>query len=81
MRASTFDRLLPWTGAVAGLGWIGYASLNGTAADDRPGGATTDAIQGALLQNHASVACLVLWGSPWLLRDRGPHPAAFRRGQ
>lgn len=62
MPLSRFERLLPWSGAVAGLCWIGQAVLTKTDARDAPGQSTTDVIQDNLVTNHAAVGCLVLMG-------------------
>jgi hypothetical protein len=62
MQLTTFDRLLPWSGAVAGLCWIGQAMLQKTSTQDTPGAATTEIIRGHLALNYAAQGCLVLMG-------------------
>lgn len=62
MPLSTFERLLPWSGAVAGLCWIGQDLLQRIYAKDEPGSATTRFIHGSLALNYAAQACLVLMG-------------------
>jgi hypothetical protein len=62
MTISRFERLLPWTGAIAGLAWIGQATLFKVDAADRPGTATTATIHAHLAVNYGAVACLVIMG-------------------
>jgi hypothetical protein len=62
MPLSTFEKALPWTGAVAGLAWIGQALLDHTNGDkDLPG--STGVLQN--VRDHQAVdngmlACLVV---------------------
>lgn len=62
MPLTTFEKLLPWSGAVAGLCWIGQATLQKTSPEDVPGAATTQVIHAHLGLNYASQGCLVLMG-------------------
>ena len=62
MSLSTVERLLPWSGVVAGLCWIGQAFLTSTDTSDAPGMASTAVIQDNLVVNYAGVGCLVLMG-------------------
>jgi hypothetical protein len=62
MTLSRFERFLPWTGAIAGLAWIGQGSLFEIEAADHPGTATTSIIQAHLAVNYGAVACLVIMG-------------------
>lgn len=62
MPLSTFERVLPWTGAVAGLAWIGQSFLFHDSTEDKPGMATTSVIHDHLALNYAGVACLVVMG-------------------
>ena len=62
MPPSTFERLLPWTGAIAGLAWIGQGVLFRTDTEDSPGKASTAMIRDHLAQNYGAVACLVIMG-------------------
>jgi hypothetical protein len=62
MPLSTFERLLPWTGAIAGLSWIGQSLLFRLDTADSPGQATTAVIHGHLALNYGAIACLVLMG-------------------
>lgn len=62
MPLSTFERSLPWSGVVAGLCWIGQATLTRTDAEDAPGRSSTAVIDDNLVANHAAVGCLVLMG-------------------
>lgn len=62
MALSKFDRILPWTGALAGLAWVAYASLSKTSTKDSPGGASTHVINDNLANNNAAQGALVLMG-------------------
>ncbi len=62
MKLSRFERFLPWTGAIAGLAWIGQATLFKVDVADRPGMATTTIIHDHLVLNYGAVACLVIMG-------------------
>ena len=86
MQITTFERFLPWSGAVAGLCWIGQASLQKMAPGDEPGAAATHVIRDNLVLNYASVACLVVMGMSLLffataarnlLRSAEPREATY----
>ncbi len=62
MPLSTFERFLPWTGAIAGLAWIGQGALFRIDTEDYPGKAGTAMIHDHLGQNYAAVGCLVIMG-------------------
>ena len=62
MSLTTVERLLPWSGAVAGLCWIGQAFLLTSSSSDTPGTATTQVIHDHLGLNYAGQGCLVLMG-------------------
>ena len=62
MPLTRFERMLPWSGAVAGLCWIGQAVLQNTSTKDVPGGASVTVIRDHLALNYGSVACLVVMG-------------------
>jgi hypothetical protein len=62
MPLTTFEKLLPWSGAIAGLCWIGQDLLQDMYTHDKPGAATTAAIQDHLGRNFGSQGCLVLMG-------------------
>jgi hypothetical protein len=62
MPLTRFERLLPWSGAVAGLCWIGQDALQHMTTKDVPGAATTAVIHDHLGLNYGSVACLVVMG-------------------
>lgn len=62
MPISKTERLLPWTGAVAGLAWIGQMALFRIDPTDAPGVATAQTIRGNLVSNYAAIGCLVLMG-------------------
>ncbi|CCI53535.1 MAG: hypothetical protein LKG20_04700 [Tetrasphaera jenkinsii] len=62
MPVTRFERLVPWTGALAGLCWIGHGSLQSVSDGDEPSSTSTAVIESHLLRNHASVACLVVMG-------------------
>ena len=58
----TFEKLLPWSGAVAGLCWIGQDALRKMYTKDVPGAATAGVIHDHLSLNYASHGCLVVMG-------------------
>jgi hypothetical protein len=62
MPLTRFEKLLPWSGAVAGLCWIGQDALQHMYTKDVPGAARTAVIHDHLALNHGSVACLVVMG-------------------
>ena len=62
MPLTTFEKLLPWSGAVAGLCWIGQDALQHMYTQDTPGAATTEVIHDHLGLNYAAQGCLVLMG-------------------
>ena len=62
MPLSTFEKVQPWTGAIAGVAWIGQSFLFRVDTEDQPGKATTATIQDHLGLNYAAVACLVVMG-------------------
>jgi hypothetical protein len=62
MALTTFEKVLPWSGAVAGVCWIGQGFLQQLYRKDVPGAATTGMIHDHLAVNQAAVACLVLMG-------------------
>lgn len=60
MPLSRFERFLPWTGLIAGLCWIGQASLGAVGADDTPGGASADVARDNVIANTVGNAFVVL---------------------
>lgn len=62
MPLTTFEKLLPWSGAIAGLCWIGQDLLQNMQTHDKPGAATTQVINDHLGLNFAMQGCLVLMG-------------------
>ena len=62
MSTSAFEKLLPWSGVVAGVCWIGQDALQREYTKDGPGLAATTVIRSHLGLDYASVACLVLMG-------------------
>ena len=62
MSDSTFERLAPWSGGVAGLCWIGQSLLQQTSVEDTPGGTRLAVIHDHLALNYGAVACLVVMG-------------------
>ena len=62
MTVSRFERVLPWSGAVAGLCWIGQSFLFRTDTKDLPGHASSALIRDHLPVNYGAVACLVVMG-------------------
>lgn len=62
MVLSRFERVAPWSGAIAGLAWIGQVVLFRVGPEDRPGSADTATIHDHVVQNHGAVGCLVIMG-------------------
>jgi hypothetical protein len=62
MHFTTFDKLLPWSGALAGLCWVGHDAFAKMYSKDSPGHASSDVIQAHLGVNYASQGCLVVMG-------------------
>jgi len=62
MPLSTFERLLPWSGLVAGLAWIGQEALARVYSSDEPGRGSVDKITDHLGMNIGSLSCLVVMG-------------------
>jgi hypothetical protein len=62
MPLSTFERLLPWSGVVAGLAWIGQDALARVYSSDQPGRGSVDTINDNLGLNVGSLSCLVVMG-------------------
>jgi len=62
MPLSTFEKLLPWSGVVAGLAWIGQDVLAHVQSSDVPGRGSVDEINDHLGLNVGSLSCLVLMG-------------------
>ena len=62
MPLTTFEKLIPWSGAVAALCWIGQDSLQKMYSKDTPGAATTELIRNNLGLNYAAQGCLVVMG-------------------
>lgn len=62
MPLSRIERFQPWTGAIAGIAWIGQSTFFRVDTEDQPGKATTAMIQNHLGMNYAAVGCLVVMG-------------------
>lgn len=62
MRLSNFERFLPWSGAVAGLAWIGHDAFARLYSSGKPGRGSVDTINGHTGLNTASLSCLVVMG-------------------
>ena len=58
----TVEKLMPWSGAVAGLCWVAQDLLRHTSTDDRPGGTSLPVIRDHLALNYGSQGCLVVMG-------------------
>ncbi len=58
----TVEKLMPWSGAVAGLCWVAQDFLRHTSTNDLPGGASTQVIRDHLALNYGSQAALVVMG-------------------
>jgi hypothetical protein len=62
MPLSKFEKLLPWSGVVAGLAWIGQDFLVHMYSTDLPGRGSVSVTNGHVGLNVGSMACLVLMG-------------------
>jgi hypothetical protein len=62
MSLTTFEKLLPWSGAVAGVCWIVQDELQHMYAHDEPGLASAEVIRDHLGVNFAAQGCLVVMG-------------------
>jgi hypothetical protein len=62
MPLTRFEKLLPWSGVVAGLCWIGQDALQKMYTKDAPGAARADMVRDHLALNYGSVACQVVMG-------------------
>lgn len=60
MNPSRFERFLPWTGPVAGLCWIGSATIGVVGTDGEPGGASAAVARDNLTANTVANACTVV---------------------
>jgi hypothetical protein len=62
MPLSKFEKLLPWSGVVAGLAWIAQDVLARVYTSDEPGRGSLDKINDNLGLNTGSLSCLVIMG-------------------
>lgn len=62
MPLSTFEKLLPWSGAVAGIAWIAQDALARLYSTDEPGRGSVGKISDHLGLNVGSLSCLVVMG-------------------
>jgi hypothetical protein len=62
MPLSNFEKLLPWSGAVAGLAWIAQDALSRLYTSDEPGRGWVTKINDNLGLNTGSLSCLVIMG-------------------
>ena len=62
MPLSTFEKLLPWSGAVAGIAWIAQDALARLYSTDEPGRGSVGEISDHLGLNVGSLSCLVVMG-------------------
>ena len=62
MPLSTFEKLLPWSGAVAGIAWIAQDALARLYSTDEPGRGSVNQISNHLGLNVGSLSCLVVMG-------------------
>jgi hypothetical protein len=62
MPLSTFEKVLPWSGVVAGLAWVGQDTLAHMYSIDQPGRGSVEVVNGNTALNTGSMACLVLMG-------------------
>ncbi|UDY22891.1 hypothetical protein [Nocardioides sp. Kera G14] len=62
MPPSTFEKILPWTGAVAGVCWVAQDALQKVYTVDKPGAASAALINDNMALNIGSLAGRVLMG-------------------
>ncbi|CUR55209.1 membrane hypothetical protein [metagenome] len=62
MPLSTFEKLLPWSGVVAGLAWIAQDTLARVQTSEMPGHGSVTEINEHLGLNTGSLSCLVIMG-------------------
>ena len=62
MSLSKFEKLLPWTGVVAGLAWIAQAFLFRVQTSDVPGRGSVEITTDHLGLNTLGLSCLVVMG-------------------
>lgn len=62
MQLTRFEALLPWSGVVAGLAWIGQGTLGHWQRDDTAGGGALATIEDHVALNMGSLACTVVMG-------------------
>jgi hypothetical protein len=62
MPISRFEKLLPWSGVVAGLAWVGQDGLAHMYSSDIPGRGSVAATNSHTLLNTGSLSCLVVMG-------------------
>ncbi|MCW2606353.1 MAG: hypothetical protein JWO60_1046 [Frankiales bacterium] len=62
MPLSTFEKLLPWSGAVAGVAWIAQDGLAHLYSSDAPGRGSVQVIDARSALNVGSLSCLVVMG-------------------
>ena len=62
MPLSTFEKLLPWSGVVAGLAWIAQDTLARVHTSEVPGRGSVTEINDHLGLNTGSLSCLVIMG-------------------
>ena len=62
MTLSPFEKLLPWSGALAGAAWIGHDLLAHYYSKDVPGRGSVAVIEDHTVTDVASLSCLVVMG-------------------
>ena len=62
MPLSTIERLLPWTGALAGVAWVAQDAVANTSLKDAPDAASARIINDHLGANYLSQGLLVIMG-------------------
>ena len=86
MPLSSFEKVLPWSGAVAGVAWVGQDAFARLYSTDAPGRGSVGIIEDHLFVNLASLSCLVVMGVALLffatacrnvLRAREPREATY----
>jgi hypothetical protein len=62
MPLSTFEKFLPWSGALAGVAWIAQDALANLYSSDKPGRGSVKVMEANVALNVGSLSCLVIMG-------------------
>ena len=62
MPLSTFEKVLPWTGVLAALGWVGQDTLLQWSTSDQPGRASVEVVNAHTALNLGATSAAVVMG-------------------